>query len=317
MNRRVLIATRSFGSTSQKPWDVLAQAGIEVIRADMSQKMTEERLIGLLRGVDGAIVGVVPMTGRVLREAPSLKVISAHGVGVDHIDVSAARELGIVVANCPGTNDQAVADLTIGLMLSIARLIPKADRDIRNHIWGSHIGTELWRKTLGLVGFGRIGRAVAKRALGFDMHVVAFDPYVTEEQAGPLGVTLTTLETAISEADFLSLHAVLTDETRGMIDAGKLRQMKPTAYLINTSRGGLVDEEALYATLVEKRIAGAALDAFAVEPPWGSRLLELDNIVVTPHLGAHTAEAIERMGVVAAENIVSTLQTGHPLYPVG
>ncbi len=317
MSWRVLIATRSFGSTSQKPWDVLAQGDCEVIRADMSQKITEERLIELLQGIDGAIVGVVPMTARVLRAAPSLKVISAHGVGVDHIDVPAARSLGVVVANCPGTNDQAVAELALGLMLSVARLIPKADRDVRNHVWGTHTGTELWRKTLGLVGLGRIGRAVAKRAMGFDMRVIAFDPYVTEEQARPLGVTLTTLDAVVSEADFLSLHAVLTDETRGMIDAAKLRQMKPTAYLINTSRGGLVDEEALCAAVAEKRIAGAALDAFAVEPPWGSRLLELDNIVVTPHVGAHTAEAIERMGVVAAENVVRALQTGQPLHPVG
>lgn len=316
MSHKVLVATRSFGSTSQKPWDVLALGGCEVIRADMTQKMTEERLMELLQGVDGAIVGVVPMTARVLQSATSLKVISAHGVGVDHIDVGAARSLGIVVANCPGTNDQAVADLAMGLMLSVARLIPKADRDMRNGMWGSHIGTELWQKTLGLVGFGRIGRAVAKRALGFDMRVIAYDPYVSEDQASTLGASMATLDTVIAEADFLSLHAVLTDETRGMIDDAKLRKMKPTAFLINTSRGGLLDEEALYAAVAEKRIAGAALDAFAVEPPWGSRLLQLDNVVVTPHLGAHTAEAIERMGVVAAENVVRALQTGQPLYPV-
>lgn len=316
MTHRILVATRSFGSTSPRPWEVLAEAGCEVVKADMSHKMTEERLIELLRGIDGAIVGVVPMTARVLAAAPSLRVVSAHGVGVDHIDVRAARSRGIVVANCPGSNDQAVADLTLGLMLSTARLIPLADRQMRQGIWGDHVGTELWNKTLGLIGLGRIGRAVAKRALGFDMRVLAFDPYVGEELALSVGARVAPLDEVIAQADFLSLHAVLTDQTRGMIGAAQLRKMKPTAYLINTARGGLVDEEALCDALREKRIAGAALDAFAVEPPWASGLLDLDNVVVTPHIGAHTAEAVERMGVIAAKNVVEALRTGKPLYPV-
>lgn len=316
MGYRVLVATRSFGSTSTKPWEVLSRAGCEVVRADLSGKMTEERLIDLLRGVDGAIVGVVPMTARVIEASPSLKVVSAHGVGYDHFDLEAAKARGVIVANCPGVNDQAVADLAIGLMISIARRIPFADRDMREGIWGGHVGTELWNKTLGVVGIGRIGRGVAKRGLGFDMRVLAYDPYVTEDQARSLGVELAPLERITSEVDFLSLHAVLTDETRGMIGEAELGRMKPTAYLINTSRGGLIDEGALYRTLKTRRIAGAALDAFAVEPPTGSPLLELDNVVLTPHLGAHTAEAIERVGVAAAENVIRALQTGEPLHRV-
>ncbi len=316
MSHRVLVATRSFGSTSHKPWDVLAEAGCEIIRADMSQKVTEERLIDLLQGVEAAIVGVVPMTAHVIDASPSLKVVSMHGVGYDHVDLQAAKARGVIVANCPGANDQAVADLAIGLMLSAARHIPSADRDLRGGVWGGHVGTELWNKTLGLVGLGRIGRGVAKRALGFDVRVLAFDPYVTPELAGPAGVELATLDRVIAEADFLSLHAVLTEETRGMIGEAQLRQMKPTAYLINTSRGGLVDEEALYQALMERWIAGAALDAFAVEPPAGSPLLTLDNVVVTPHIGAHTSEAIERVGVMAAENVIRTLQAGEPLHRV-
>jgi D-3-phosphoglycerate dehydrogenase len=316
MNARVLIATRSFGSTSQKPWQVLAEAGCETIRADMSQKMTEERLIEFLAGVDGAIIGVVPMTAHVLENAPRLRVVSAHGVGVDHIDLEAATRLGVIIANCPGANDQAVADLTIGLMVSIARQIPQVDRDVRGGKWGRYEGSELWKKTLGLIGLGRIGRGVAKRASGFDMQVLVYDPYVDEKQAEAIGVRMTSLEEVIASADFVSLHAALTAETRNMIGKRELEQMKLTAFLINTARGGLVDEEALYIALVEGKLAGAGLDTFTSEPPLDSPLLELRNVVVTPHIGAHTKEAIERVGVLAAQNVVQALHTGEPVYRV-
>jgi D-3-phosphoglycerate dehydrogenase len=316
MAYKVLIATRSFGSTSQKPWDVLAEAGCGLVQADMSQKMTEERLIELLADVDGAIVGVVPLTARVLENAPKLKVVSAHGVGVDHIDVEAAARHGVIVANCPGTNDQAVADLAIGLMIAIARKIPSVDRELRRGHWGRHGGSELWNKTLGLIGLGRIGRGVAKRALGFDMRVLAYDPYVSQEQVRSLDVRLTSFDEVIAASDFLSLHAVLNDETRNMMGAAQFRVMKSSAYLINTSRGGLVDEAALYQALIEGQIAGTALDTFVNEPPLGSPLLQLDNLVVTPHIGAHTKEAIERVGVLAAQNVVQALQMGEPVYRV-
>lgn len=311
---RVLIATRSFGSTSQKPWDVLADAGVEVVKADMKGELTEERLIDWLKDIDGAVVGVVPMTARVMENSPRLKVVSMHGVGVDHIDLEAAARLGIVIANCPGANDQAVADLAVGLMIAIARNIPPADRALRDQQWGRYSGSELWGKTLGLIGYGRIGRGVAKRALGFDMQVLVYDPYIQADQIGLLGVRLTaSLKEVIQSADFLSLHAALTDETRAMIGETELRAMKPTAYLINTARGGLLDESALHKALQEKWIAGAALDVFVDEPPLGSPLLGLENIVVTPHVGAHTQQAIERMGVMAAQNVILTLQGGQPL----
>lgn len=316
MDAKVLIATRSFGSTSQRPWEVLAEAGCETVRADMSQKMTEERLIELLSGVDGAIVGVVPLTARVLENAPQLKVVSAHGVGVDYIDLQAAARLGVIVANCPGANDQSVADLAIGLMVCIARQIPLADQDVRSGKWGRYEGCELWRKTLGLIGLGRVGRAVAKRAFGFDMQVLAYDPYVDEKHAEAMGVRMASLGEVIASADFLSLHAALSEETRHLIGKSELESMKPTAFLINTARGGLVDEDALYAGLVEDKLAGAALDVFAAEPPLGSPLLGLKNVVVTPHIGAHTRESIERVGALAAQNVVQALQTGEPVFRV-
>jgi len=316
MTYRVLVATRSFGSTSQKPWDVLIEAGCEAVKADMKGEINEDRLIDLLKDIDGAVVGVVPMTARVLEASPRLKVVSMHGVGVDHIDLQAAGRQGVVVANCPGANDQAVADLAIGLMIAVARQIPSADRALRQEQWGRYSGSELWNKTLGLIGYGRIGRGVAKRALGFDMNLIVCDPYILPDQIGFPGVQLTDLEEVIASADFLSLHAALTDETRGIIGEPQLRSMKPTAFLINTARGGLVDEAALYLALSQKWIAGAALDVFVNEPPLGSPLLGLENLVLTPHIGAHTQEAIERMGIMAAQNVVQTLQGGQPVHRV-
>ena len=313
---KVLVATRSFGSTSQKPWDVLTEAGCEVVKADMKGEITAEHMIDLLKDINGAVVGVVPMTAQVLDNAPQLKVVSMHGVGVDHINLDAAERLGIVIANCPGTNDQAVADLALGLMIAAARQISAADGALRAGQWGKYSGSELWNKTLGLIGYGRIGRGVAKRALGFDMNVQVYDPYIHPDQVGLPGVKLTSLEDVITSADFLSLHAALTEETQKLIGTEQLAMMKPTAFLINTARGGLIDEQALFEALSQKRIAGAGLDVFVEEPPLGSPLLALNNLVLTPHIGAHTQEAIERMGVMAAQNVVLTLQGGQPLHRV-
>lgn len=315
MSYKILVATRSFGSTSSKPWDVFEKNGCEIVKADMSQKMTEERLIELLYGVDGAVIGVVPMTENVLEQSPALKAVSMHGVGVDHIDLAAAKQRGVVIANCQGVNDQSVADLTIGLMIAVARNLPSVDRKVRQGGWGAHAGTELWKKTIGLIGLGRIGRGVVKRALGFDMQVLAFDPYVKAEDIDQ-EISMVSFDEVLQESDFVSLHAALTEETRHMIAAKQLGAMKPTAYLVNTSRGTLIDEAALYEALSNNQIAGAALDAYEVEPPGDNPLLLLDNIVLTTHIGAHTQESIERVGVMAAENVLRTLKGGEPHFRV-
>jgi len=316
MSYKILVATRSFGSTSYRPLDILEATGCELVRADMSIPMTEDRLVELLDGVQGAIIGVVPMTERVIKNSPSLKVVSMHGVGVDHIDLQAAANAGVVIANCLGSNDQAVADLAFGLMISVAREIPKIDRSIRQGDWGRHKGSELWNKTLGLIGLGYIGRGVAKRALGFDMKVLVYDPYITQEESEAVGATLVPFETVIAESDFLSLHAPMNDETNRMIGSQQLEAMKESAYLINTARGSLVDEAALFKALTDGQIAGAALDVYTNEPPKDGPLLGLDNIVLTAHIGSHTVEAIERMGVMAAENVLMTLSGGEPHFRV-
>lgn len=310
---KVLVATRSFGSTSDAPWDVLHNSGCELVKADMSQEMSEDRLIRLLEGVEGAVIGVFPMTSYVMENAPALKVISMHGVGTDHIDLEAASRLGIVIANCPGTNDQAVADLTIGLIIAVARNIPSVDNELRAGTWGRQKGSELWKKTLGMIGFGRIGSAVAKRAIGFDMRVLVYDPYVEPEYVIEIGASVAPLEDILAESDYLSLHAALTAETKNMIGSIQFERMKPSAFLINTARGGLVDEDALHDALINGKIAGAAMDVFVEEPLRSGPLLELKNVVLTPHIGAHTVEAIDRMGVMAARNVVRTLLGGQPI----
>jgi len=293
--------------------EILQKAGCDLVTADMSLEMTEERLIDLLEGVAAAIVGVVPLTAHVLENAPALKVVSAHGVGVDHIDLDAAGRLGITIANCPGANAASVADLTFGLMIGIARNIPGVEQQLRQGGWGRHHGCELFQKTLGIVGLGHIGAGVAKRALGFEMQVLAHDPYVSGVPEQLAGLRLVSFQDVIRRADFVSLHTPLNDDTRSIIGPAQLAAMKPGAYLINTARGGLVDEQALFDALETRKIAGAALDCFANEPPAGSPLLDLDNIVMTPHIGAHTQEAIERMGVMAAQNVINVLNGQEPL----
>jgi D-3-phosphoglycerate dehydrogenase len=316
MRHNVLIATRSFGSTSPKPQQMLEAAGCDLIKADMSETPTEDRLIDMLAGIDAAIIGVVPMTADVMAKASRLKIICAHGVGVDHIDLAAASGLGISVANCPGGSAQSVADLTFGLMIAAARNICGVERELRQGGWGRYHGIELWRKTLGIVGLGRIGRAVARRAAGFEMNVLACDPFIDSGRTALPGIKVVVLDELLQQSDLISLHVPLTDETRNMIGTAQFAAMKSGAYLINTARGGLVDEKALYRALADRRLAGAALDVFALEPPGNSPLLGLDNIVLTPHIGAHTREAVERVGIMAADNIIASLEGRQPPYRV-
>ncbi len=213
--------------------------------------------------------------------------------GVDNIDVDAATRHGIMVVNAPTGNAIAVAEHTIALMMALARNVPQADRSLRAGHWDKKSlgGVEVRDKTLGIVGLGRAGSAVAKRAIGLEMVVIAYDPFVTQDYASRLNVRLVSFDELISRADFVSLHAPATDQNRGMIGARELQMMKPTARLVNSARGELVDEDALLQALNSGEIAGAALDVFAAEPPEGSPLLEHPRVIVTPHLGASTQEA--------------------------
>ncbi len=315
MAYKVVIATRSFGSTSDRPGQILAEAGCELIKVDIN-KATDAEYAAALQEADAAIVGSRPITAEMIGATQKLKVICMHGVGVDHINRDAARAQGVIVANCPGANSDGVADLTLGLMLAVARRIPQYMQALQRGEWGHAVGVEIWQKTLGLIGLGRIGRGVAERAAGFRMRVLVCDPYLAPDAIAGIGAHPADLDTVLAEADFVSLHAPATPETRQLINRDTLRQMKPTAYLINTARGDLVDETALYEALTTGVIAGAALDVYSAEPPGDTPLLKLPNVVATPHIGAHSREATTNASVLAAQNVVHVLQTGDALWKV-
>jgi D-3-phosphoglycerate dehydrogenase len=216
--------------------------------------------------------------------------------------------LNIKVTNTPGVNADAVADLTLGLMLSIARKIPQYDASVKAGKWGRYVGFGLNGKTLGIVGMGAIGKKVAKRALGFDMNILAYDPFFDDEFAQKNGIVKASIEEILQNSDFVTLHMPVTNETKNLINEESLKKMKKTAYLINAARGPLIDENALYNALNNNQIAGAALDVFETEPLYESPLFALDNIVVQPHLGGHTVEASFMMGKLAIDNTVAVLK---------
>jgi D-3-phosphoglycerate dehydrogenase len=237
--------------------------------------------------------------------APALKVIARAGVGLDNVDIKAATAAGVMVVNAPTSNIISAAELTVGHILSLARHLPAAHASLAAGTWkrSKYTGVELYEKTIGIIGLGRIGALITERLQAFGMNVVAYDPYVTAARAQQLGVTLLPLDELLASADFITIHMPKTPETTGMISADQFALMKPTAFIVNVARGGLIDEDALYAALKSRRIAGAGLDVFVSEPPTGSPLLELDNVVLTPHLGASTDEAQEKAGVAVARSV--------------
>jgi D-3-phosphoglycerate dehydrogenase / 2-oxoglutarate reductase len=249
-----------------------------------------------------------------LAAAPSLKVVARAGVGLDNVDIKAATTAGVMVVDAPTSNIVSAAELTVGHILSLARHIPAAHASLAQGAWkrSAFTGTELFEKTVGIVGLGRIGALIAARLQAFDMKVVAYDPYVTSARAQQLGVQLLSLDELLEQADFLTIHMPKTPETTGMIGIDQLRRMKRTAYVVNVARGGLIDEDALYKALTTGEIAGAGLDVFTSEPPaaGGSaeRLLDLPNVVVTPHLGASTEEAQEKAGISVAKSVKLALE---------
>ncbi|MET4584088.1 D-3-phosphoglycerate dehydrogenase [Conyzicola nivalis] len=247
--------------------------------------------------------------------APHLKVIARAGVGLDNVDIKAATTAGVMVVNAPTSNIISAAELTVGHIISLSRFIPAAHASLAAGTWkrSKYTGTELYEKTVGIIGLGRIGALITARLQAFGMNVVAYDPYVTSARAQQLGVTLLTLDELLAQSDFITIHMPKTPETTGMISTEQFATMKPTAFIVNVARGGLIDEDALYAALKSQRIAGAGLDVFVSEPPLESPLLTLDNIILTPHLGASTDEAQEKAGVSVAKSV--RLALGGELVP--
>jgi len=303
--------------------DKLADEAIEMLKNNgFEVKYEELDHDGLLKEIadyDALIVrSRTKVTADIIEKGASgkLKVIGRAGIGVDNIDVKKATELGIKVVNAPTGSTISVAELAIAHMLALARFIPKADSSMKRGEWLKKQlkGIELHGKTLGLIGSGRIAQHVAKIAKGLGMNVLVYSPHCTDEKAEKMGARRATLEEVLRESDFVSLHIPKTEETYHLIDKEKLSLMKPTAYLINCARGGVVDEDALYEFLKEGKIAGAAIDVFEEEPPKGSKLLELDNVILTPHIGANTKEAQIRAGTICAEQVMKVLRGKEPDY---
>jgi D-3-phosphoglycerate dehydrogenase len=292
----------------------IAPAGVELLRArfDVDEDRDSD-LAEIIGGYDAIVVrSATKLTAELIDKAERLKVIGRAGVGVDNVDVDAATRRGIVVANTPDSTVVSAAEHTIGLLVGLSRNIPQAHAALKQGRWerSKYGGVELAEKTLGVLGFGRIGQQVARRALGLGMHVLAYDPFVSPERFRELGVDrAATPEDLYAAADFLTLHSPLTPETRGLIGTKALAAMKDGVRIVNAARGELVDEAALVEALKAGKVAGAALDVYAQEP-YAGPLLELDNVVTTPHLAASTEEAQDRAGVIVAEQVVAALTGG-------
>ena len=312
----VLVASRSFGKNCPHVLEQMKAFGCVFLPNPHERAPTEAEMLALAPEADAIVSGTEPITAKVLAAAPRLKVISKHGVGYENIDLEAAKARGIPVCIAGGSIADSVADLAMGLILSVARQIPQADRSVRAGEWKRFVGPEMSGKTLGIVGLGQIGKGLARRAKGFGMRLVAHDAHEDRPFAASWGVDYVSLDELLKRSDFVSLHAPVTPGTRGMMDARRLALMKPTAYLVNTARGELVDEGALYEALSQNRLAGAATDVFAQEPPGKSPLLTLANFVATPHTAGQTHEGLRKMGEVTAENTLRVLRGEAPLFRI-
>ena len=308
MTFRILATPRSFCRSTGPHHDYLRENDCEVDLRAGEHPLSADQLGEIIAGYDGAILGLDHCDASVLERGDKLRVISRYGAGYDQVDIEAAARRGIVVTNTPGANSLGVIELTIGLMFSLARSLPQVSSAAREGIWKRAPGTELGGKTLGLIGFGTIGRGVALRAQALGMHIIAHDPFWKGDAEG---VTFVDLAALLQQADVVSIHAALTPDTEHLINAERLAAMKDGAYLINTARGDLVDESALFDALKSGKLAGAAADVFHDDPPVGNALLTLENFIGTPHIGATTREAVERTAMMSVQNLVAVLR-GEP-----
>lgn len=316
MRFNVLITPRTFGKSDSAPIDMLKKAGCDLIQNPSDHILDEDELIRLIPEAHGLIVGLDSVSERVLSYGGRLRVISKYGVGTDNIDLAAATRMGIMVVNSPGTNSTAVAELSLGLMLNLARHVSFSDRKIREGTWQSYKGFELTGKTLGIIGTGRTGKELALKAGGFNMKMVCYDIKKDETWARQVGAEYMPMKKVLKEADILSLHIPLSDATHHIISDQELQLMKENAILINTARGELIEETALYRALKNRQLAGAGLDVWETTPPVDSPLRELDNVVLTSHIGAHTIEATKAMGRLASQNLIRALSGEIPSYLV-
>ena len=299
--------------------DNLSPEGLEIFKktpeidVDARSKVAADELKEIIGNYDALIIrSATKVTDEIIALADNLKVIGRAGIGLDNVDIPAASKRGIVVMNTPGGNSEAAAEHTLAMMLSLSRKIPQATASMKAGKWekSKFTGRELINKTLGIIGTGHVGAIVADRAQGLKMKVIAYDPFISAEAAEKAGITLTSLDEIYETADFITVHTPLNKETRGIIDKKAFAKMKKEACIINCARGGIIVEEDLYEALVSGKIAGAALDVFEEEPTTNMKLISLDNVICTPHLGASTDEAQINVAVAIAEQVSAYLTTG-------
>lgn len=316
MSVKVVVGSRE-RSRSPEALVLLAKQGYELILNPFDRTLTEEELIERIKGASALVAGSDKVTRKVIEAGqPTLKIIAKQGVGYNTIDVEAAKDYGIAVTITPGANSNSVADLTLGLMLCAARNITGMDAAVKNNEWNRYVGNELGGKTLGIIGMGHIGYQVAKRASAFDMKILAYDLYPNKNYSEKINLSYVSQNIIFEEADFISLHAPALSSTINMINEESLSLMKNNAVLINAARGELVDEDALYDALKNKKIAFAGLDVYKNEPLKNSKLTTLENVVFTAHAGAYTSEAIRNAGVIASEEIIRVLSGNNAQFNV-
>lgn len=299
---KIVITTSSFGKYDHTPLNELKKEQIEYELNPYGRKLSSEEVIEIAKGADGIIAGTEPLNDRVLKKIPGLKVISRCGVGLDNVDLASAKELGIKVFATPDGPTQAVAELSIGLMLDLLRKVSIMDRKLRNGLWEKQMGNLLSGKKVAIIGFGRIGQKVADLLMPFGADIAYYDIRVIDSS-----FPLKQKTQLLSWADIITLHCSAISDNRPIIGKEELKQMKKGAWLINTSRGGLVDEEALYFSLKDGYLSGAALDVFENEPYTGP-LYELDNVILTPHIGSYARESRIEMEMQAVRNLINGLR---------
>ncbi len=307
MGMKILVTPRSFGKTDPGVFEVLKNAGFEIAVNNSGGILDRDALRAQLADCDGVILGVDPLDAGVLAGAPKLKAIAKYGIGVDNIDLVECEKRGIKVSRTVGANADAVADYAFSLMMAVARQVVTIDARCRQRDWSKITSLDINGRTLGVLGTGAIGKGVVARAKGFSMRVIAHDVFWNDEWAKANNVEQVSPEEIYRQADFITLHLPLNDDTRGMIGADQLAMMKPTTVIVNTARGGIIDEDALLHALQTKQIYGAGIDAFLQEPPANPAWYALDNLVMGSHAAASTVGATENMGRMATANIIRDL----------
>jgi len=304
---KILTSPSSFGQITTEPFDLLTGAGYEVINNPFGRKLTEDEVLDIAKECVGIVAGVEPLTARVMDGLPALKCISRVGIGMDSVDLEYAKQKGIIVTNTPDGPTRAVAELTLAMTLSLLRRIPQADAALKNRQWKKQTGNLIFNKVIGVVGLGRIGRMVSGFFRGIGNPVIGFDPYSDIAWSEQAGVKLVDFETLLKTADIITLHVPGNTDKTFVIGAKEFELIKSSALLINISRGGIVDEAALFNALSTKKLGGAAIDVFSEEPYTGV-LCDLDNVVLTPHLGSYAEEGKLLMEIDAVNNLLNALK---------